>query len=56
SFRKSSTLLSHQHIHTGARPYTCRECGKSFRESCCLCTHQHIHTGERPYKCGECGK
>ncbi|XP_050194958.1 zinc finger protein 239-like [Myiozetetes cayanensis] len=56
SFRKSSDLLSHLHIHTGARPYTCRECGKSFRHSSNLRIHQRIHTGERPYRCLECGK
>ncbi|NWT07597.1 ZNF22 protein, partial [Mionectes macconnelli] len=56
SFRSSSNLIGHQHIHTGEQPYTCRECGKSFRSSSNLIQHQLIHTGERPHTCGECGQ
>ncbi|NXP94857.1 ZNF3 protein, partial [Passerina amoena] len=43
SFRQSSTLISHQMIHTGEWPYECGECGKGF--SCCsaLVIHQRIH-------------
>ncbi|XP_050193309.1 zinc finger protein 157 [Myiozetetes cayanensis] len=56
SFRKSSSLIRHQHIHTGARPYTCRECGKRFQTRSHLLEHEQTHTGERPFRCTDCGK
>ncbi|XP_058664012.1 zinc finger protein 22-like [Ammospiza caudacuta] len=51
SFRQSSTLISHQRIHTGEWAYECGEYGKGFSYR-----HWPIHTGERPYKCPSCGK
>ncbi|KAM8947382.1 transcription factor Sp2 isoform 1-T1 [Pelodytes ibericus] len=61
TFRKTSLLRAHVHLHTGERPYVCNWgfCTKRFTRSDELQRHARTHTGvtgDKRFECPHCQK
>uniref|UniRef100_A0A452GEY4 C2H2-type domain-containing protein n=1 Tax=Gopherus agassizii TaxID=38772 RepID=A0A452GEY4_9SAUR len=56
NFHLSSTLCTHQKIHTTEKHYDYLSCGKRFQVSSYLLTDERTHTVNKPYKCFNCGE
>ena len=55
-FSSRSHLLRHSSVHTGLRPFACRECDSTFAQKDHLRRHiKCMHVGARPFKCQTCG-
>ncbi|KAI1730322.1 zinc finger, c2H2 type domain-containing protein [Ditylenchus destructor] len=50
-FKAKYKLVNHIRVHTGERPYQCKDCLKYFARSENLKIHERIHTGDKPFQC-----
>ncbi|XP_013360502.1 PREDICTED: zinc finger protein 426 [Chinchilla lanigera] len=52
----SNQCEPHVRIHSGIKPFKCKDCGRAFIQNSNLTKHILIYSGERSYECKECGK
>ncbi|CAN3354315.1 hypothetical protein DICA4_B04808 [Diutina catenulata] len=55
-FTRKHNMISHDLIHSTAKPHTCKVCNLKFRRIHDLKRHEKLHTGEKPHECDKCHK
>ncbi|KAJ9576909.1 hypothetical protein L9F63_006527 [Diploptera punctata] len=55
-FTNEQSLIQHNGIHTGDRPFKCKFCNKGFIRRESLKIHEYEHSSEKPYTCDVCNK
>ncbi|XP_078511832.1 uncharacterized protein LOC144770909 isoform X1 [Lissotriton helveticus] len=55
-FRQKGSLICHERVHSGEKPYHCSVCDKRFTQKHRLVGHERTHSGERPFLCEICLK
>jgi KRAB domain-containing zinc finger protein len=49
AFSQKSSLIKHERLHSGERPYACEVCNKAFSDQSNLKKHERIHVGVCAY-------